>query len=283
MLLTCWNNFFPQSDSSQILSAIKEEISNENFYAASLLYEKLAFVSQSPVTKINARILSAECLKKIHRYDEAIDILNKIILFEQPDSVIFKVKYELALLNYLANDFTIADAHLKEMYLLIKDSTFHYRVYWLHAFILNEMYNWTEAKKKLDDYNNYINKENPQQYSLFQKKIDSLYSLTPKLKNPDKAVKLSVFLPGAGQIYCKNYSEGLLSMASIGIITATSIVLILNKYYVIPLLLGSALLSKFHSGGIIRAEFLAKKYNYIHTRQYNSTIKKQVFFLMKNQ
>ncbi len=79
-------------------------------------------------------------------YHDAINVLNSAPIHDCADSIVFKVKYQLALRNYLINRFSEANAHLNEMYYLV-DSSYHIKGYLLHTIILNELHEWEKSKK----------------------------------------------------------------------------------------------------------------------------------------
>lgn len=277
LLLGFWSNkcnVFAQVD-SVIFHKIDSLKNNDDFYSVAILYEKLSYLCENEDQKNFFKILSADYYKKSERFESAIQILNTIDLSEESDSIVFKTKFQLSLLNYLKNDFPSAQYHLDEMYSLVKDSTYHYLSYLLYILILNEQYQWEKAKQYCLKLNEFIYSNNEDIKYKNYKIIDSIYNPKkfPKLKNPDKAIFLSTFLPCLGQFYTKNYSEGIISFLMISSISVISVVGIINQYYYTSIIGGSALLNKFYKGGIIRSEFLAKKYNYTHSKKYNEQLK----------
>ncbi len=258
-------------------------LSMKDYYSAAILYQKLEFISQNEQEKKQYKILSAEYFKQCNKYKDAVDILNTIDLSSQNDSITFKVKFQLALLHYLINDFNSAFSHLQEMYLLIYDSSYHFQSYPLYVLILNNLYNWKEAKKYCYKINQYFCSKNPYKYEKNKRIIDSLYheKKYPKIKNPEKAVFLSTFFPGVGQIYSHHYLEGAISFVSLSAITVISVIGVLNQFYFTSIVAGSYLLAKFYHGGIIQSEFLSNKYNYKHTKAYNETLKQFILNMIK--
>ena len=283
LLIFLINSLFSQSDSINILTNINAEVQKENYYAAAILYQKLDFITTSSSEKLYAKVKAAECFKKIGLYENGIDVLNKINLNGENDSVIFCVKFQLSLLNYLFNNFITAEAHLKEMNLLIKDSTYYYKGCLLHVLIYNEQYKWNEAKTLMHQANKFFYRNNLKQSIVNATQIDSIYNTKyfPHLKSPSKAATMSAFFPGLGQFYSKNYLEGSVSFITITGIAGASLFGILNQYYFTSIVAGSTLIARFYQGGITRAEFLANHYNYYKSNNFNSLLKQYCINILK--
>ncbi len=246
-----------------------------SFYKAAIYYQKLEFFLQTETQKNKARLMVANAYKHQGNYTEGLNSLNTINLSDAPDSLIYNVKYQSALMSYLSNDLPAADAYLQQLSYLVKDSSFVFNSLLLHALVLNEQYKWSEAAVKLKMLNEHLFQFNGAIYQFNQHCIDSLYSnkLQPKLKSPDKASRLSTFLPGAGQFYTKNYREGIFSFLSLAITTGAMVTGIVFQYYFTSIFVGNLLIGKFYLGGVKRSEFLAEKYNYKKAKIYNDNLK----------
>lgn len=247
------------------------------YYEASVYYQKLDFFLQGEALKTEARLSAAHCYKLMGNYKEGIQHLNNIALDEKPDSVIFKVKYQCALMNYLDNDLPRAESFLRQLQYLVRDSAYILQSGLLYVLILNEQYRWPEAREKLLRLNRALVSDSASAHHN-RRLIDSLYSpdLIPKLKNRNKAARMSMFVPGLGQCYAKNYGEGITSFLSVSVCAGAMLAGIVYQYYFTSIFVGNLLISKFYQGGIKRAEFLTDKYNYKKTRDYNSFLKLQI-------
>jgi len=251
---------------------------SKNYYHAAIYYQKLEFFLQSESLKNEARLLAANSYKLNKNYNVAISHLNSIILNEASDSLIFKVKYQSALMSYLNGNLTVADSYLTQLNYLIKDSSFILSSLLLHAFVLNEQYKWAKAKEKLELLNKHLFISDTLKYNQIKQLLDSSYDIKniPKLKNVDKAVKMSTFFPGLGQCYVKNYAEGITSFLALTVIAGGMVVGIFYQYYFTAIFTGNLLIAKFYLGGIKRAEFLAEMYNYKLSKGYNLTLKSKI-------
>lgn len=271
------NSCFANNDTLKLKLYADSVYKHKKYYEASIYYQKLDYFLQGIENKASARVLSAMAYNEMKDYHAAIDILEKTNLVEASDSSIYKVKFQLALIYYLDNDLPNAKTTIEQLTYLIKDSLIAYRSYLLKTIILNDLYQWSDARITLQKYNmvfttNSFEKENNKLL------IDSLYNSKnfPKLKNPDKAATMSTFLPGLGQAYSKNYLEGVTSFISVVTAAGLMVTGIYFQYYFSSLIVGNLLISKFHQGGVNRAEFLVNKYNYKKSLPYNLKLRTNI-------
>jgi hypothetical protein len=184
-------------------------------------------------------------------------------------------------MSYLNNELSRAESFLLQIHYHISDSTLALQSGLLHALVLNDQYRWLESRAILQRFNN------AQKISLISSMnnrllIDSIYDpkLSPKLKNSEKAIRMSTFFPGLGQCYAGYYGEGISSFLVISASAGAMVLGIIYQYYFTSILTGNLLIGKFYQGGIKRSEFLAEKHNYKKSKTYNeflrNTIKKRL-------
>ncbi len=269
---------YATSDTLQLKHVADSLFNGNNYYKAAIYYQKLDFFLQSETLKNEAKLQAANCYKLDKNYSNGISYLNTINLDGAPDSLIYKVKYQSALMSYLNNDLVQAESFLEQLNYLVKDPVYLNNAVLLHVFVLNEQYKWTRAKEKLLKLNETSYSSNEVVFALNKKLIDSIYDhkLIPKLKDPDKASKLSTFFPGAGQCYAGNYREGISSFLAITVSAGAMVVGIVYQYYFTSIFVGNLLIGKFYLGGVKRAEFLAEKYNYTRSKKYNLFLKSRI-------
>lgn len=249
-----------------------------DYFQASVYYQKLDFFLTGEHGKIQAKLSAAHANKILKQYDNAISILNTISLNDIHDSLIYQVKYQCALINYLKNDFSQVEVYLNQLNYLVSDSNFTSKSLMLQALNLNEQYKWEEAKGKLLILNSRLHKNDSDLYKRVRKEIDGMYAinLLPKLKSASKAIKMSSIIPGLGQCYSKNYGEGIAYFisvtSSVGIMAAG----IVFQFYFTGIATGNMLLGKFYLGGIKRSEFLVEKYNYTTAKSFNQGLKLRI-------
>jgi hypothetical protein len=269
---------YSSNDTLQIKIAADSLFINASYYEAAIYYQKLDFFLQGELLKNEAKLLTAASYKLAKNYSAGINHLNTINLDGAADSLIYKVKYQCALMSYLNNDLTEAEAFLQQLNYLVKDSSYIANSTLLNVVVLNEQYKWQEAKGKLNALNK-MDSLNSNKVFLHKKQIiDSIYNtkLIPKLKSVEKASKMSTFFPGLGQCYTKNYGEGISSFLAITLTAGAMVVGIIYQYYFTSIFTGNLLIGKFYLGGIKRAEFLTEKYNYKKSKKYNTFLKDQI-------
>ena len=269
---------YSSNDTLQIKIAADSLFSKAKYYEAAIYYQKLDFFLQGELLKNEAKLLTATSYKFAKNYTAGIDHLNSINLDGAADSLIYKVKYQCALMSYLNNDLVQAEAFLQQLNYLVKDSSCIASSTLLNVVVLNEQYKWQQAKEKLKSLNKTDSLNNPETFIHKKMVIDSIYSikLIPKLKSVEKASKMSTFFPGLGQCYAKNYSEGISSFLAITVTAGAMVAGIIYQYYFTSIFVGNLLIGKFYLGGIKRAEFLTEKYNYKKSKKYNAFLKDQI-------
>ena len=269
---------FSNNDTLRLKQFADSLFSVGDYFEASVYYQKLDFFLTSEHGKIQAKLSAAQANKILKQYDNAISILNTISLNDIHDSLIYQVKYQCALINYLRNDFSQVEVYLNQLNYLVSDSNYTSKSLMLQALNLNEQYKWEEAKGKLLILNYRLHKNDSVLYNRVRKEIDGMYAMNhlPKLKSASKAIKMSSIIPGLGQCYSKNYGEGIASFisvtSSVGIMAAG----IVFQFYFTGIATGNMLLGKFYLGGIKRSEFLVEKYNYTTAKSFNQGLKLRI-------
>lgn len=209
LLLISLTNYWGQKDSA-LFSKIDTYLKEKNWLALGLLYEQLSYSTNSIDLSDKYKYISAEFFKQAKDYNTSINLLKSIYLDRYNDSLKFYVKYQIALNYYLNDDFISAKSEVISLHYLLKDSTYIYRSYPLFSLILNELYEWEKAKQILISYNNFKYKNDTLTLKNINNFIDSLYNKNhlPKIKSIDKAIALSTFFPGLGQMYSKIIQKG---------------------------------------------------------------------------
>ncbi|TAM98947.1 MAG: hypothetical protein EPN39_07690 [Chitinophagaceae bacterium] len=241
-----------------------------NFTLATVEYERIAFENASPTIKAEATLKGADCMKMLKRYDEAASLLDAVNMENIPDP---KLKYQIlfqSLLNsYLAHEENSSFSKLASLCYYYPDSSHNKDVLFMKILCLNEMQQWKEAdtiyRNFMTAFNHSAVPSNP-------------YLKIPRLKDPEKAEKLSAYLPftGAGLFYAGNVPEGLLSIALQASFAAFGAYSILMERYITGVLIGVGGYAAFYHGGTRRAKWLAEKYNEKKTIQFNTMIRNQL-------
>jgi hypothetical protein len=252
---------------------------------AAVEYERCTFLSADGLVRAAALLSKADCYTLQHNYKQASMILLRLNYAGLPDSLAALARYRTALCFYLDGEFESAAAQLQQAEYFIADERLKYNLFFLQILVLNEQANWTKAKEK---YLLWISKNDRltvSQIDSLTRTVEALYQAEnlPKLKNVEKAARLSTFLPGTGHLYAGYFWEGAANvafqLAGLGFAAYN----IYTGYYVTGAVIGLGFFQRFYGGGIKRAEFLANKKNYLRTRKFNEQVKLQVLTLQRQQ
>ena len=266
------------SDSLGILKKADSLSNAGEHYLSSIFYRKALFFETDPADRAYLALRAAEQLKHVQRFGEGVELLSLVKTHSLSDSLIFKVKYQAALLSYLASDFGACENYLIQIKYLLKDTSRVYDTYLLHAFSFNEQFRWSEAQQKL---NSLIDSNKATSDSTRKARRDLVQTLydpdsLPRIKNKRKAVRMSTFIPGLGQTYAGYPGEGAVSMGALLVTSGAMVIGIINQYYFTSIVLGNVVFGKFYQGGITRTEFLVDKRNYLRTKKFNEDLKKRL-------
>lgn len=241
---------------------------------AGIGYDQIAYLSGENIVKTKALLKKADCYLARKEFAKAEIVLSRIYYADLNDSLIYFARYKTALASYLNSNFSEAESQVIQAKSFINDSGLVYQFYPLYVLILNESKKYQEAKEVLKAYTTYLVKDTLQK-NIILNEIDQQYQISkiPKLKDPEKAKKLSMFLPGTGQLYAGYFWEGALNvtlqLAGLGFTGLC----IWEKYYFTGAFVGFSIFQKFYGGGMNRAQFLTEKRNYIKTRTFNDKVK----------
>ena len=241
---------------------------------AGIGYDQIAYLSGENIIKTKALLKKADCYLARKEFAKAEIVLSRIYYADLNDSLIYFARYKTALASYLNSNFSEAESQVIQAKSFINDSGLVYQFYPLYVLILNESKKYQEAKEVLIAYATYLVKDTLQK-KIILNEIDQQYQLSkiPKMKDPEKAKKLSMFLPGTGQLYAGYFWEGALNvtlqLAGLGFTGLC----IWKKYYFTGAFVGFSIFQKFYGGGMNRAQFLVEKRNYIKTRTFNDKVK----------
>lgn len=259
----------------QLVSGYADSLfSAGDYHRAALEYERIVFLNENAVVKGTAVLRKADCLKRLHEYREAQQYLERHYRASAPDSLRYEQLYQTALNAYLGENFN--EAYFKLVTLSNLDSSRQRQkdILLLQILSLNELRKWKEA----DSIFRHM-------IALYAPGYDAadIYADIPKLKDPDKAEKLSTLLPftGAGLIYAGKTGEGLLSAAlQLGFIGFGGYCF-LSHYYFTAVFIGVGGYASFYQGGIRRSKTLAIRYNEKKSTAFNTTARNQLLRLYR--
>lgn len=239
---------------------------NKQYVRAQLMYERVVFLSKNKVVTNQALLYKAYCLKRLKRFAEAQETVERAELLPAQDSANYVLLYEVALNAYLAQQYKQSLKFIEIIKNTIKDSAQVKNTTFLEILALNETYQWDKAKALCTQYI----KDNGSDQD-----IEALYGFVKKkpFKSIKKAQKLSWIFPGAGQMYAGAFWRGLSSsVLTLGSLTF-GVVSVLNGYYVSGILTGLGMGRTFYSGGRRHAAYQVQQRNLKKIVRYHKKIK----------
>ncbi len=240
--------------------------SSGDFQRAVVAYEYALFRGLPPTEANPVLLKSAQCLKKLGKYGQAISQLDRADLYNERDSLRFLLFYEYALNALLGSRPDIALSKMKEARYELTDTSDITLLLPLEILAFNEMHQWKDAQAK---------------YLQFAKSHSLAFDPYPEIlsfkkKDPDRAMSISYWLPGVGQMYAGYFWKGFVSsMLNLGLV-GFSTWSFLNGYFYSGAFTGVALFYLSYNGGARYAEALANQYNKTKVDAFNAKVKKLV-------
>jgi len=250
---------------------LADSLMQQNRFAdAALAYERCVFACQdtNPEWQNRALLQKAMAYKAQGNFAQTLQTLYRINLYQMTDSARLATGYEIVLNAYLSGQFTDAESQLQQLAYFSPDSAaFNQQLLFLKILVLNELQKWPEAKAAFSQYL-ALNGQPPELANTYYN-----FMHRPRLKNPEKARRLSTFMPGVGQLYGGNAGAGLLSLGlQLGLL-GFGVYEIWQGYYLTGFGTGLALFQAFYFGGIENAETVTKRKNNEKIARYNNQIK----------
>ncbi|WP_421877748.1 tetratricopeptide repeat protein [Marinoscillum sp.] len=219
------------------------------YFQAAVAYEKEAFFASSAEVRDELLLKKAYSYKALGNYSKAFDITSRI--GKRNDSLNRQVLYERILLTYLSEEYQKAQNELLKWQ--VKYGEQSEETIPLKFLTLVQIDRLEEAKEFLN--------ANASTLEMEQQEVDSFFEKKWKLKNPDKAYMLSLFLPGVGQMYAGHFFKGMFSgVVQTGLVVFTAWN-VYNGYFFTGGMTGAALFYTFYLGGARYARNLTIEYN----------------------
>lgn len=244
------------------------------FQKAAIAFERAGFETSDPVGRTFALLGKAECLKKMNKFFEAEETLLRVEYSKNSDSISTRIRFQTALCGYLAGNFSNAESQIQQLFFFNRDSASTQFALPLYALILNEQSKWSEAYLKMRTFIN-LNEKSERRRDSIMVLLNHVFDekFFPIEKSERRARRLSMIIPGAGQIYAGKWGEG---FSSFGLnLTALAFVGLnfWNAYYITTFTVGTMGLQMVYAGGIERAELLTRQYNLQSKYNYNRELR----------
>lgn len=220
--------------------------SEGDFINAAITFEYLAFQEADKSTRWRLLLKKSYCYKARSEYEQALDILKRIKPAAN-DTLKEIVSYEKILLTYLSDDYQSSHNEILKYKLVFGDIDAD--IFSLEVLNLMALNRWEEAKKLVQQDNDFLN--------LTSEEIEYIFTKKLKPKNPDKAFNLSMFLPGVGQWYAGYFFKGVVSGGTQALLIGFSAFSLYKGYFFTGGMTGVALFYTFYFGGARYARELA--------------------------
>jgi len=272
-----WQPIGSSAQNSKYFLYADSLFSNQNYFEASIEYQRCVFYANTVNEKALATICYANCNMHLNQFENANSILKTFLFANVPDSIAIEARIMHTTAAYLAKDFEQGLSQFIQLEFLKTDSKKVNENRHLKVLILNELKRYSEAEIELKKWISSIEINNSEKDSTL-KWVNLNYDKLnlPHLKNIRKAILLASFLPGFGHIYCGAYKEGIVNMMlMLSSVTFAGVAVYLT-YYIAGVVVGYGLFNRFQKGAIHRMDFLVDKYNYEKIRPFNIKIKNKI-------
>lgn len=252
--------FLTKGQGQELFRYADSLFATKNFLEASIEYERVIF-NQSDNDLLNkAKYKKGLCYRHLSRYEDALDEVNRISLFNIADTMKTKVLYEKAFNSLLNENYQEALMHIKRINEEQLNQSTYNNILPLKILILNHSRNWEEAEKTFKQWieslsYTQIEKEN------WKDSVTEFYSESnlPKNYSEEKARNLSRFIPGAGHSYAGHTFEGIGNFMLNGAAVGLGVHQIWHGFYFTGYIGGLGVFYKTYFGGMERAAYLANK------------------------
>jgi len=253
-------NYFRNADSLYKAGKFEESIINCERY---LFYEPFGQY------RTNIMIIEAKDFQQIKNFNNSTEILLSIPRIHIDNSLNATIHYNLALNNYMTENYEEAKIYIDQCFKLNVPSEIHENAEILKILIFCELTQW-DSIKNIVKHSNYLKKE--QKDSLLK-----LLDKKPKLFNGKRLEWYSRFVPGSGQFIAGHVFEGLMSFVFCASSLSFGIYEVLNKYYFTGYFVGAGFLNNFYSGGIRRLNQIVVYENKKRIEKFNKKIRNVIY------
>ena len=233
--LTSGNNFFEQGDYAQAI----------------IEYKRFAYFNPESEYIDDIYYKTGLAYRNIENWDKAIEYFEKAIQDTKDKSRSEEIKITIASTLIAEGNFSKAEIILlklkafSEFNEIKKEASFFLGINYLYNYQWDKSYN--EFKEYFDS-----NSELKKLHENIKK---------AKYKSPKLAKILSIIIPGAGQIYCHNFWDGMNALIINSACGYFFVNDLLNKNYDYAAINLIFLFKRFYMGNLKNAERLAKNYN----------------------
>ncbi|MCF8218233.1 MAG: hypothetical protein K9J21_04555 [Bacteroidales bacterium] len=217
-----------------------------------LLLEKEIFEAKDLHHKNKLIIKKAYVLKDAGSVNAAIKTFDRVPYTIAKEELAFEALYNLALLYYSQNKYEPASQYLSYIDFYIPEYTNQPKVIFLNVLVHNVLEEFKGAKNSLEHYSKYCDKNI---------NVDSIYKTLTTMKQPEKAKRLSGYMPGLGQFYAGKPWKGINSFLLNAGFLGYAGYCVYHKRYVTSVFSGLEFFVSFYTGGKRNAYSIVQKQN----------------------
>ena len=253
-----------------------------NFFEAAIAFERAYFFSGDTRQRMEANLGRAQALKQNGEFSKARRDLQRSAHLSRFPEMHRQVLYEMAFCDYMSGNYSSTKgvlAQIQHFYPEFHNSPPVVLLYSLAAIMTED---WNLARDKTIELL-ALNHFEPQKADSLMNKLIIIFCdcSVPVKKSPERAARLSTFLPGTGHFYAGYPGKGLLNAGSQ--ITSLGIAgyMAWNNLYISGFVIGLGMFQSFYFGGIRQAEFLAQQGNFDRMAAHKELLKDFVLDLYR--
>ncbi|WP_320003936.1 hypothetical protein [Shiella aurantiaca] len=240
------------------------ESDSVDFHLLSLEYR--LYTEELSVDERNTLLMQkATLFHQSNRLSEAIETLLRGNLYGGNDSIRSAVYTRLAYYNYLLKDYKKTQSYLLENAYYFEGTYLANQNLYLEILTHLQLQEWEEAKEKFNRF--------AALYTLNYE--DARYFEThplPRLKDSEKAVSISHYLPGIGQWYAGYPGKALVSGGIQAAFVGFGLYNFYTGYFFSGAFTGIGLFYTFYTGGARHAGYLAEQTNAKRLTEFNEPL-----------
>ena len=232
----------------------------KNYNGAINEYKRYLFFNKESNYNTSILIELYKSYQAIEDWSNAFSVIEKAYLSTDVDSLKDRIYIDKAIMLISKEEIQRSEIILTKIsnytnYEKIKRESY----YWLGLVHLYS-YKWMESKKNIKKYYG----------EPYYEYIDSIFYNSDKLdiKSPKRARLLSLFIPGLGQIYSKDYKNGINSLILNSITSYLFLNSIMDKKYLDTLIIYYTPFRRYYQGSRSNAELIANNYNQKISQQF---------------
>jgi len=236
----------------------------KNYNSAILEYKRYLFFNKQSNNSTTVLLELYKSYQAIEDWQNAFSTLEKAYLSTDDDSLKDRIYIDKAILLISKGEIQRSEIILTKIstftkYEQIKRESY----YWLGLGHLYS-YKWSAAKNNMKKYYG----------ASYNHYLDSIFINSNKLdiKSPQRARLFSLFIPGLGQIYSKDYKNGMNSLILNSLTSYFLFNSIIDKKYWDALIIYYTPFERYYWGSSRNAELIANNYNQKISKQFAESV-----------